>query len=390
MGNLRKIVSTTMAATLLLSMWGCGSTSDRADSGEAKINCEDLASVDEKDAEAWMGSHGNVCSTEDGAYIAYGTDTGTFLFYYDYDAKKYTKVCNKPECTHSDDSCNAFLPDALMEVSYDTSLIQKYDDAIYMGGLDGKKACLYKVACDGSERGKAIELFDAEVSVSKDDGATLAEYTSFVFCIHRGYVYYCIRNGQNSSLYRKKLDGSSKSEETIVSIDEQNYVYRLEPYGRYIFFQRGQFNEDYSDLKTTLYAYDTEKNQVISVKDDVINVYMIRGDKLYYEVVGEGIYEYSLTDGTENPVVSTEEGFYKIYRTADKYIAQSPTAFCVYDENGKEIYRLDREECNDLMYVNDNRLVTFAVNEEARLKYTFVNNVQDSPEEWDRNSLVLE
>lgn len=235
MGNLRKIVSATMAATLLLSMWGCGSTSDRADSGEAKINCEDLASVDEKDAEAWMGSHGNVCSTEDGAYIAYGTDTGTFLFYYDYDAKKYTKVCNKPECTHSDDSCNAFLPDALIEVSYDTSLIQKYDDAIYMGGLDGKKACLYKVACDGSERGKAIELFDAEVSVSKDGGATLAEYTSFEFCIHRGYVYYCIRNGQNSSLYRKKIDGSSKSEETIVSIDEQNYVYRLEPYGRYVF-----------------------------------------------------------------------------------------------------------------------------------------------------------
>ena len=139
-----------------------------------------------------------------------------------------------------------------------------------------------------------------------------------------------------------------------------------------------------------MYAYDTEKNQVISVKDDVINVYMIRGDKLYYEVVGEGIYEYSLTDETENPVVSTEEGFYKIYKTADKYIAQSPTAFCVYDENGKEIYRLDREECNDLMYVNDNRLVTFAVNEEARLKYTFVNNVQDSPEDWDRNSLVLE
>ena len=385
---MKKIIVLIICGGLLLC--GCGSTSDKVDSDENVIKCKDLESVDDKDAEAWMGAGGNVCSTEDGAYIAQHTDTGIFLYYYDYDSKKYTKVCNKPECSHKDENCNSFLPSDVLGEYYDTSLIQKYDDAIYMGGMDNKKACIYKVVCDGSERGKVLDLFDAEVSVSKDGGATLAEYTSFEFCIHRGYVYYCIRNGQNSSFYRKKLDGSSKSEETIVSIDEQNYVYRLEPYGRYIFFQRGQFNEDYSDLKTTLYAYDTEKNQVISVKDDVINVYMIRGDKLYYEVVGEGIYEYSLTDGTENPVVSTEEGFYKIYRTADKYIAQSPTAFCVYDENGKEIYRLDREECNDLMYVNDNRLVTFAVNEEARLKYTFVNNVQDSPEEWDRNSLVLE
>ena len=146
MGNLRKIISATMTATLLLSMCGCGSTSDRTNSSSTKINCEDLASVDDKDAEAWMGTASNVCSIEDGAYIAQGMDTGTFLYYYDYDAKKYTKVCNKPECSHSDESCNAFLPSVMVGDGelYDTSLIQKYDNAIYIGGLDDKKACTFQ------------------------------------------------------------------------------------------------------------------------------------------------------------------------------------------------------------------------------------------------------
>ena len=385
---MKKIIALIICGGLLLC--GCGSTSDKVESDENVINCKDLESVDDKDAEAWMGAGGNVCSTEDGAYIAQHTDTGIFLYYYDYDSKKYTKVCNKPECSHKDENCNSFLPSDVLGEYYDTSLIQKYDDAIYMGGMDNKKACIYKVACDGSERGKVLDLFDAEVSVSKDGGATFSEYTSFKFCIHRNYVYYTINNGQNSSLFRKKLDGSSNLEETIVSIDEQNAVYRLEPYGRYVFFQKGKYNEDYSDIKTTLYAYDTEKNQTISVKDDVINVYVIRDDKLYYEVVGEGIYEYSLADGIEILVVSTEEGYFKIYRTTDKYIAQSATAFCVYDNDGKEIYRLNQSECNDLMYVSDSRLITYTINGDGQMKYTFINNVQDKTDNWNSNTVVFQ
>ena len=390
----KKIITIVLIGSFFLC--GCGSTLDEADNSETKINlnikCEDLASVDEKDAEAWMDTPSNVCSVDDGAYIAQGLDTGDFLYYYDYDAKKYTKVCNKPECSHSDETCNAFLPGAMVGDGelYDTSLIQKYDDAIYIGGLDDKKACIYKVTCDGSERGKVIDLFDAEISTSKDGGATFAEYNSFKFCIHRGYVYYSIDNGQNSSLFRKKLDGSSKSEETIVSIDEQNDVYRLEPYGRYVFFQKGKYNEDYSDITTTLYAYDTEKNEVVDVKDDIINVYVIRDDKLYYEVVGEGIYEYSLKDGTESLVVSTKDACYNIYKTADKYITMSMEGLRVYDENGNEIYHIGQDECRELKYVSDSRLITGAMNEDGRMEYTFVNNVQDDPDQWDCNTFVFE
>lgn len=385
----KKIITLIVCGGLLLC--GCGSTSDKADIGEAGINCADLVSVDDKDAEAWMATVGHVCSTEDGAYIAQSTDDGTFLFYYEYDSGKYTKVCNKPECSHNDESCiaylNGFEDD---EECYDTSTIQKYGDAIYMSGLDNKTACIYKVNCDGSQKEKVVDLFDAEVNVSKDGGATFSDYTSFEFCIHRGYVYYCIRNGQNSSLYRKKLDGSSKSEETIVSIDEQNHVYRLEPYGRYVFFQRGQFNENYSDLTSALYAYDTKENKTIKVKDDIITVYMIKGDMLYYEVVGEGIHEYSLVDGSDKLVVSSDEAYYMIYKTSNAYIAVCFDGIRAYDEEGSLIYKAGRDVCVELSYVNDNYLVMWTANDDGESQYTFINNVQDNPDNWNSNTVVFQ
>ena len=126
------------------------------------------------------------------------------------------------------------------------------------------------------------------------------------------------------------------------------------------------------------------------MKDDIINVYVIRDDKLYYEVVGEGIYEYSLKDGTESLVVSTKDACYNIYKTADKYITMSMEGLRVYDENGNEIYHIGQDECRELKYVSDSRLITGAINEDGRMEYTFVNNVQDAPDQWDRNTFVFE
>lgn len=385
----KKIIALIICGGLLLC--GCGSTSDMQDSSNTNINCEDLASVDDKDAEAWMGTASNVCSTENGAYIAQNTLDGTYLFYYEYDSQRYTKVCNKPECSHNDESCNAYLSNFKNDDEYyDTSTIQKYGDAIYLSGLNEKKACIYKVNCDGSQKGKVLDLFDAEVSVSKDGVDTLTEYISFEFCIHRGYVYYCINNGQNSSLYRKKLDGSSKTEETLVSIDEQNKVYRLEPYGRYVFFQKGEFNEDYSDMTSSLYAYDTKENQTIKVKDDIITVYMIKGDTLYYEVVGEGIHEYSLRDGTDRLAVSSDEAYYMIYKTSNAYIAVCYDGIHAYNEKGDLIYKAGRDVCVFLTYVNDNYLIMYASNAEEDTQYTIINIGQDDPDQWDSNTFVFE
>ena len=143
-------------------------------------------------------------------------------------------------------------------------------------------------------------------------------------------------------------------------------------------------------MTSALYAYDTEENETIKVKDDIITVYMIKGDMLYYEVVGEGIHEYSLVDGSDKLVVSSDEAYYMIYKTSNAYIAVCFDGIRAYDEEGNLIYKAGRDVCVELSYVNDNYLVMWTANDDGESQYTFINNVQDNPDNWNSNTVVFQ
>lgn len=359
-------------------------------SSVTEININDLDSNGEGDADAWMDTAKNICNTNNGAYIAAGTKSGNYLFYYDYNKQKYIKVCSTPECTHSDDSCTAFLPTELNDKYYDLSCVQLYENNILIGGLDDKKACIYKINGDGSGREKYLDLFDAEISTQQDGDSTFQEYNSFTFYAHRDYIYYIIDNGATSSLFRKKIDRKSKPEELVSGANEKSTIYRIEPYGRYIFFQKGQYNDDYSDIDSTLCAYDTETEQIIEVKKGVLNVYMIRDNCLYYEVAGEGIYEYSFDKNVDKLVVNNQEICYQIWKTKYGFVMQGTNGLCIFDNSGNLLKNIEYSKCNELCYVNDSIIIINAVNVDGVAEYSFYDTTEEKISDWKCSNIIFE
>ncbi|MEG1407478.1 MAG: hypothetical protein RSD23_06435 [Ruthenibacterium sp.] len=58
-----------------------------------------------------LGTVGTGCGTEDGYYYLQESG-GNFanLMYIDYESRKYLPLCARPECTHEDETCTAYLP----------------------------------------------------------------------------------------------------------------------------------------------------------------------------------------------------------------------------------------------------------------------------------------
>lgn len=369
----------------LVFLAGCGCTgaNDNISYDNKNIDIEGLNSQSQYDGIPWIDSVVPVALAENGMYIA-----DTYLLYYDYASQNTIYLCNKPECNHNDNTCNAFLPDDLSGEYFDKNGIQYYDNSIYFSGLDSKNVCLYKISADGSSREKVMDLFEAELNEVVDGTSTLLNYDSTPYCIHRGYVYYIVDEGDREYLCRKKL--GSKSDEEVITTDvtERTDVYRMEMYGKYLFFQKGVYTEDFSDIEGGLYAYDVESNDVIEVKKDVINVYVIKDDTLYYEVSGEGIYAYSLRNKSEKLVAEIKEICSQFAKTNNGFIAMTQEGLIVFDNEGNQIAAFGPDKCSELEYINDQYMVT-AYYDVDETTYFVVNISNANPDKWEWNEICI-
>ncbi|MBQ7063963.1 MAG: hypothetical protein IJM90_03635 [Firmicutes bacterium] len=113
-------------------------------------------------------------------------------------------LCNKPECTHDSDQCNAYLGFCLKG-------IHVYDGFIYWIKID-RGPSLWRMKLDGSEHEKVLSL-DIDIS----------SISNYSFGIHRGFLYYYaikeqMQNGQIVSAFfmiRYSLDDANNQGEVI-------------------------------------------------------------------------------------------------------------------------------------------------------------------------------
>ena len=157
------------------------SKSAPAQDGTAFLPLENLVSCDQKFSQT---------GTEDGAYIRRTLlDWSEVLTFIDYEAKIGVPLCSQANCTHSDDTCTAWLP-----VGWNTQFV--LNDKLYViCSANGNSEELLEMDLNGQNRRQVLQLNSNE-TFSADGVVGNAQY--LFFCVEEtkpetGWPEYTIR-----------------------------------------------------------------------------------------------------------------------------------------------------------------------------------------------------
>ncbi|HQO70030.1 MAG TPA: hypothetical protein PLH71_07015 [Clostridia bacterium] len=205
----------------------------------------------------------------------YGTYYCSFLGYLYYSEKgntKYIKLCNKPDCNHNSNDCNAYISRSAIGIGY-------YDNKIYYEVWNNINC----MDMDGSNHKRVKTLYEG--------------YDSNFGFFHNGYYYYVITKGgclgaignDDNNLYRVKVDDDSKPEIVLTNdvilkiclfmIDEDNiYIIADNP-------NNSKF--------ISLYSYSTVSKSWSELSDAFggPGAYYINDDTGYCYINNKGFYE---------------------------------------------------------------------------------------------------
>lgn len=203
---------------------------------------------------------------------------GEYIYYTDNDNTQYIKLCGKPDCSHNDVGCNAYI---------ESYVIGCYEDHIYWVNLfeDGRPGyALYRMNLDGTDHEIVYTL-------------TSEQNSGCSYKIHNGYLFYKLRIRSTDStiisdiLYKRSLEPDSTPKE-ICRPDEIGEFITFIPTKNNLFIPVFKNNEEH------YYKYNIESEELNMFIENHTNEYTICfGDNNAYIFVSEeGVYKISYED----------------------------------------------------------------------------------------------
>ena len=225
-----------------------------------------------------------------------------FITYTDIETGKSMPLCNKPDCTHSDDSCNAKVPDP-----FGLEFIYYYKNNLYMFGTEENSYKIIQADANGSNRKEvaSFEGYDTRSSKIASSNSIYFTYSKDSGLPEDGTntsgTYSSMENEFPKQLVLAKFDFTTKKAITIYtfpkryqsniiiySIDNDNIYYKYQyndrPMQDYV-DKDDQINEskENKSFHTGIAKINlsTQKNNII--KDDKnINSLKCYNDKIYF------------------------------------------------------------------------------------------------------------
>lgn len=314
-----------------------------------------------------------------------------FLYFIDKATGKSVPLCNRPDCEHIDDKCNAYFKTVIHSeedgIEFDRNRVLFCDGYVYILGhnMDGEQY-LYRISEDGSKQEQYMRLYKKELTQTGGEGQSLT-YGTPEICIHRGYVYFIIPRETIPTIYRMQL-GSEKVEKVFELKTERPDLYRMLPYGDFIFFQAGIFSEDYLDVDGGIFAYNVTNGDIKLVKSNAISTYKVVGNSLYY-AKSDGVYRYDMNGTFDERIVEYEN--YPIFSVDDKYIyIEDGRNIKIYDIKGEYILTPQVDDNLDIfgIYFGDNKYIfaygveTVGEDKKSCLFYFDISEIENGTALW--------
>ncbi|HOF26583.1 MAG TPA: hypothetical protein PLK23_08090 [Clostridia bacterium] len=208
-----------------------------------------------------------------GMYI----NIGKYVYYSEKGNTEYVKLCNKPNCNHSTEDCNAYT--GAHQIGY-------YKDKIYYTSFKMNVNTLNCMNMDGTNHKEIKVLNNAYIS-------TFGYY-------HNGYFYYMLGfpglqligvTNDDNNLYRVKVDDNSKPEIILTGdIIKKSMFYVVEDTIYLIVREDGGFG-------CCLYSYSCKTGALTKISDCWAGISYYTKDYGYCYRINEGIYKYNVETG---------------------------------------------------------------------------------------------
>ena len=258
----------------------------------------------------WNPDNHAVAKGMGGYYFIQTTDGISKIAFFDETTQEAVAVCAKPECTHSDNTCNVYLCDMKQTGStlYLTDTIYCYNGYLYLIQCEGGMGKLVRIHTDGSARETIADLF-ANTGVSS---------ISLVF--HENDVYAYDDTGhagqeEEAEEVIKKISLTDGTEQTVFSYTGTGAsIDRGRSFGDKLYFVIREYTKNKetkavsSDYKG-LFEYDFATGDTRKVIDaDVCDYHAdTENQTLFYFVQGTGLYAYDMTQGSNTLIYPAED-----------------------------------------------------------------------------------
>jgi hypothetical protein len=316
----------------------------------------------------WNPDNHAIAKGHNGYY--YMSDAGTpivRLMYFDSATQESVVLCAKPECTHTDKTCNAYIIDNSQQnvEGYLTDTIYYYNDYIYVIKIEAGMGKLVRINPDGSERKVIGDLF-ANSNVSS---------ISLVFDGNYAYAYDDtghVGQSQEAEETIKKISLDTGTGETVFTYSGVSAaIIRGRSFGGKMYFIIREYELDKTTMVQKmdykgLYEYDYSTGDTRKVIDENICDYYIDSDIqcIYYFVDGEGLYKYTQSNGSSmiyaahEKLVSCRMSFDGQYiylynvsmGSTTNAMARVKPACYILDKDGNEVNSI---ECSGTVYFGD-------------------------------------
>lgn len=238
--------------------------------------------------------------TDSGYYFLKDSGMGQLIYFFDKESKQTIPLCNKGNCTHNSEECDAFfLRPSPESVAIDVTLscgIRYYDEGLYVLD-DGKTGIeLIRISTDGTKR-------EFVCTISENRKAHIAQ-----FCINKGMVYFAediYKLGDCASrLYVKDINSNETSrcifEKTS---DESVNIFEVQGYEEGVYFLLWVAEED-ANNGFELYLISDDVAEPI-IQGHNIRRYVVDENYIYFICFDGSVHKYDKASGQDEIIYNT-------------------------------------------------------------------------------------
>ena len=249
-----------VAAAVILGFILKNQVRENTDSTAVNVDIGQWDTTQNESQNYWNPDNHAVTKGMSGNNFIQTTDGISKIAFFDETPQEAVAVCAKPECTHSDNTCNAYLCDMKQTGSalYLTDTIYCYNGYLYLIQCEGGMGKLVRIHTDGSARETIADLF-ANTGVSS---------ISLVF--HENDVYAYDDTGhagqeEEAEEVIKKISLTDGTEQTVFSYTGTGAsIDRGRSFGDKLYFVIREYTKNKEIFVTEL------ENNINDLKDNVL------------------------------------------------------------------------------------------------------------------------